>query len=59
MWNLKYDIHESEKNESVSYSVMSNSLGTHGLCPARLLCPWNFQARIRSGLPFPSPGDFP
>ena len=27
--------------ESVSLSVVSNSLQPHGLQPARLLCPWN------------------
>ena len=27
-------------------SVMSISLQPHGLEPTRLLCPWNFQARI-------------
>ena len=25
----------------VSYSVVSNSLRSHGLKPTRLLCPWN------------------
>ena len=30
----------------VSCSVVSNSLQGHGLQPARLLCPWCFQARI-------------
>ena len=29
------------KNESVSHSVVTNSLQPHGLSPARLLCPWN------------------
>ena len=29
------------KSESVSCSVVSNSLQPHGLQPARLLCPWN------------------
>ena len=29
------------KNESVSHSVMSDSLQPHGLWPARLLYPWN------------------
>ena len=33
-------IHVGE-SESVSHSVMSNSLWLHGLQPARLLCPWN------------------
>ena len=27
--------------ESVSYSIMSDSLQPHGLQPAMLLCPWN------------------
>ena len=30
-----------EKSESVSRSVMSDSLQPHGQWPARLLCPWN------------------
>ena len=30
---------------SVSHSVMSNSLGPHGLQPARLLCAWNFSGK--------------
>ena len=29
------------KIESVSHSVMSNSLQPHGLQPPRLFCPWN------------------
>ena len=40
------------ESESVSCSVVSNSLPSHWLQPARLLS----QARI---LPFPSPGDLP
>ena len=32
--------------ESVRCSVMSSSLWPHGLSPARLLCPWVFQARV-------------
>ena len=32
-------------SESVSRSVMSDSLRRHGLSPARLLCPWNSQGR--------------
>ena len=28
-------------NESVSHSVLSDSLQPHGLWPARLLCLWN------------------
>ena len=30
-----------KESESVSRSVMSDSLRLHGLQPARLLCPWN------------------
>ena len=29
------------------------------LWPTRLLCPWDSRQEYRSGLPFPSPGDFP
>ena len=29
------------ESQSVSHSVMSNSLQTHGLKPTGLLCPWN------------------
>ena len=29
------------KSESVSHSVISDSLQCHGLQPARFLCPWN------------------
>ena len=35
------DGHSSFESESVSCSVMSNSLRLHGLLPARLLCPCN------------------
>ena len=28
-------------------------------CSQRLLCPWNFPGKNRSGLPFPFPGDLP
>ena len=45
------------KSESVSHSVLSDSLRAHGLQPARLLCPGILQARIVSGLPFPIPSD--
>ena len=34
--------------------VMSDSLWPHGLGPTRLLCPWNFQARILEGVTFSS-----
>ena len=41
-------------------SVVSNSLRTHGLQPARLLCPWGFSRQeYWSGLPCPPPGDLP
>ena len=44
----------------LSGSVASDSLGSHGLQPARFLCPWDFSRQeYWSGLPFPSPGDFP
>ena len=44
----------------VSHSVMSDSLQPHGLKPTRLLCPWGFSKQeFWSGLPFPSPGNFP
>ena len=33
-------MYESEKNESVSRSVASNSLQPNALYPFRLLCPW-------------------
>ena len=44
-------------------SVMSDSLQPHGLQPTRPLCPCDFSSGVAiwywSGLPFPSPGDFP
>ena len=42
-----------------SAGSLSPSLWVRGLQPARLLCSWNVQARYRSGLPVPSPGDLP
>ena len=45
-----------------SHSVMSDSLGTRGLQPARRLCLWDSPHKNTchgSGLPFPSPGDLP
>ena len=33
------------KSESVSHSVVSNSLQPHGVGPARLLCPWDFPSK--------------
>ena len=39
---------------------MSNSLQPYGLQSFRFLCPWDFSRQeYWSGLPFPSPGDFP
>ena len=35
------------------------ALWPHGQYPARLLCPWDSQASILSGLPFPPSGDLP
>ena len=32
-------------SESVCHSVMSDSLQSHGLQPARLLCPWDFPCK--------------
>ena len=40
--------------ESVSQSVMPDSLRPHGLQPTRLLCPWDFPGKD-TGVPFPSP----
>ena len=42
----------------LSRSVMSDSVTPNGLQPTRLLV-GILQARIWSGLPFPSPGDLP
>ena len=40
-------------------SVVSDSWQTHGLCSARLLCPWGFpRQEYWSALPSPPPGDF-
>ena len=33
------------ESESVSCSVISDSLKPHGLKPTRLLCPWNFPGK--------------
>ena len=46
-----------EKRESVSRSVMFDSLQPHGLQPTRILCPWNSLGTHWSGLSFPSSGD--
>ena len=45
---------KTSENESVSCSVMSNSLGPHGLWPRRLLCPWN--SGIHGILEWPTQG---
>ena len=37
----KYHLESESVKESVSCSVMSNSLWPHGLQPVRLLCPWD------------------
>ena len=36
-----------------SRSVTSNSLQHHGLKPSRLLCPWDFQARVLEWVAIP------
>ena len=39
---------------------MSDSLHLYGHSPTRFLCPWDFSRQeFWSGLPFPSPSDFP
>ena len=44
----------------LSHSVVSNSLGSHGLQPSRLLCPWGFSRQeYWSTLPYPPPGNLP
>ena len=44
----------------LSHSVVSDSLGPHGLWPARLLCPWGFSRQEHwSGLPRSPPGHLP
>ena len=47
--------------ETISHSVVSDSLQPHGLQPTRLLCLWQEFSRQEpwSGQPFPSPGDLP
>lgn len=36
------------------YSVVFDSLWPHGLCPSRLLCPWNFMQRKNRKEPYPT-----
>ena len=44
----------------LSHSVVSDSLGPHGLQPARLLCPWIFSRQeYWSRFPCPLPDDLP
>ena len=48
------------KSESVSHSVVSDSLQPQGLQPGRLLCPLGFfRQEYWNGLPFLPPGDLP
>ena len=47
------------QSETVSLSVVSDSLQPHGLQPARLLCPGNSPDKNSSRLPCTSPGDLP
>ena len=37
-------------SESVSHSVMPDSLRSHGLQPIRLLCPWGFPGKKNTGV---------
>ena len=49
-----------KESESISHSVVFNSLQLHGLGPNRLFCPWGSPGQeYWSGLPLPSPGDLP
>ena len=41
---LGFEFYKCE-NESVSTSVVSDSLPPHGLQPTRLLCPWDFPGK--------------
>ena len=43
-YKIKNDLKVKE-SESVSHSVVSDSLQPHGLQPTRLLCPWNFPGK--------------
>ena len=49
---------DTEQQCMCACSVMSDSLGPHGLQPTRLLCPWDFSRQESwSGLPFPTARD--
>ena len=54
---LSLGISSCKNSKSVSCSVVSNSLQPHGLCPTRLLCPWNFPGKNDWSESFPSPED--
>ena len=41
LFRLYFIYFHSEKRKSINHSVVSNSLGSQGLEPARLFCPWN------------------
>ena len=49
----------TDESENIIPSGVSNSLLSHGLQPARLLCPWNSPGKNIGVEPFPSPGDLP
>ena len=46
-------------SDSVSHPVMSDSLWSYGLQPARLLCQWNYKERILEWVAIPFLGDLP
>ena len=62
--SLRYTFHpihtQMWKSESVSCSVVSDSLQPQGLWPTRLLCPWNSPGKNTGvGSHFLSTGDLP
>ena len=60
MMSLKSIHVVSHERESVSHSVVSDSLPHHGLYPIRLLCPWDFPSKnIGVGRHFLLQGIFP
>ena len=45
-WEVLYLTHITPfESESMSHSVVNNSLQPHGLQPTRLLCPWDFPGK--------------
>ena len=50
---------KKKKPESVSHTVVSDSLQPHRMYLTRLLCPWDSWQENWSGLPFPSSEDLP